>query len=182
MVTKETKNRKPSFMRNIWIILGVILALIVIYWLIWLRPIYAWDQECYRQCYSPSPSPILTPSPTASASATPTPEPRPALTTPQGPFPAPAAPQCSRIEYVPTILGFQRLSDTSIKVWWSSTDPVKDYVVNFGLSQDDLGWRAVVINTHDVTLNDLPKNLPIWVGIQPTQNGCVGQMSEILDP
>lgn len=149
-----------------------------------------WDYVC------PQPSPTATPEPTQEPTSSPEPsseptttpeptvEPTPVDTTDHTirPAGAPQGPVCKKIEYAPTVLGYNRLSPTDVKVWWSKVDPfVNTYVVWFGMSKNLLTWNEVVTG-NETTLHFLPASQPLWVGVQGLSDGCVGNLGEIVDP
>ena len=95
----------------------------------------------------------------------------------------PPATECVAPRFAPTILGWERLSPTSVKVWWSKIDEgVNDFVVWFGLEKGNLPWNEVVKDSFETTLNDLPFGQHIWVGAQGDSNGCRGLMGDDTDP
>ena len=90
--------------------------------------------------------------------------------------------QGSEIKFAPTILGFERLTPTDVRVWWSEVDEhISRYVVWYGLSADNLVWNEKVAG-QETTLHLLPPNQHIWVAAQGTDECIVGQLSEIIDP
>ena len=143
-----------------------------------------------------TPSATPQPSPTASPSATPEPRVEPSATPSATPIPqvytpvetvsdgGPGVPhfECDAIPFVPTLTSFERLSPTSVKVKWTHTDPQNLYMVWYGLSQDKLVWNTGIVPGWEVTLNDLPANLSIWVGVQASDGHCLGGLSQIIDP
>lgn len=162
-----------------------------------------WENNCSVPQITPSPTPTIEPTPTI-VEPTPTIQPECEVECQKEPTPSPTptltpepevvehhddwnlggAPirECASIEFAPTILGFKRLSSTSIWVNWTETAPIQSYRVYYGLSKDNLVWNTTVENTHEVTLNGLPENRHIWVGIKGTDGVCEGESSQVLDP
>lgn len=127
--------------------------------------------------------PCPTDTPTASPSATPEPTEEPKNPNDSlAPGEAPSDPTCQTLTVTPTILSFERLNPTSVKVTWSLTDPITNYWVFFGLSADKLDWNVKVENSHEVTLSDLPANQSIWISVAETDQGCIGNHSVVVDP
>lgn len=128
---------------------------------------------------SESPSESPSPEPTRQPEVTPAPteESRPGLTEAGAPHY-----DCANIEFAPTLLTFERLSPTSVKVTWTKTDPIADYRVFYGLSEDNLVWSVGVEGTHEITLNQLPANQSIWVRVYGTDGRCLGKPSLTIDP
>ena len=134
----------------------------------------------------PTDSPVPTDSPTASPSATPEDTSIPeAVVSPTpvdvAPGVAPSDSQC-QVVLTPTLLTFTRLSPTSVTVTWSHIDPVTQFVLFFGTTKSNLVWNTGVVNGYSYTLNNLPANASIWVGVKGTDGTCQGAMSNVLDP
>lgn len=139
----------------------------------------------------PSPSPSVSPEPSASPEPSQEPSSSPEPSVEPNPTPeikssdgwsAPSVRVCEEILFGPTILGYNRVSPTSIYLSWTRTDPQDDYFVSYGLTQDSLIWETYVENTHEVTLNQLPESTSIWFKVTTTDNVCRGPSSLIVDP
>lgn len=135
---------------------------------------------------TPSPSSTPEPSGTPQPSESPSPSETPAPQTSNGgglaEAPAWVAPTCSQIQFTPTVTSFNRLSPTSVQIGWTTVDSfVTNYMVWYGITDQANNWN-VVVNGNSTTLNDLPANLSIWVRVAGTDQGCVGNFSQIVDP
>jgi hypothetical protein len=127
--------------------------------------------ECDKdECVTPSPEPTRAPEPTV----IPTEAPKSEASVPHN--------DCSAINDTPTITGWSRVSPTKVKFTWSETGNINDYVVYYGLTENNLVWNKMVFDAHETTLSDLPENTPIWASIAGTDNVCVGARSAVVDP
>lgn len=138
-------------------------------------------------CVTPTP-PVPTPTvdPCGDGQCvTPTPEPTQPPTGGSDPGPAgvPQAPNCPNFWPVgPSTFWFTRLSPTSINVKWTQVDQfVNDFVVSYGPTSNTLLWTTTTHGT-EVTLNFLPANQHIWVGVKELSQGCTGNFGLITDP
>ena len=117
-------------------------------------------------------------------SVTPTPEPQPEVREiqPQGP---PQGPACVDLGgWAPTITRVWREdADTVGFEWTKSTDNADDYVLYYGLSEDNLPWNKKVENEKSTTV-DLPDhpNVHVWGAVEATDGVCVGNRSVVIDP
>jgi hypothetical protein len=148
---------------------------------------------CPSPTASPTATPVVTPVPTVSPSPSVTPQPTvvPTETPRVTPTPQPQVLGVSTTETpntctgtpitgVTQMAGFERLSPTEVRLWWSKID-AEFYKVSYGLSQSNLPWN-VTVQGAETTLRNLPDNQHIWVGIQGTDNCVLGTMGAILDP
>lgn len=153
--------------------------------------------ECEHNCnayptVTPTVAPSVTPTPivevepsvtpTSTPEATPTPEVQKVEN--NGPFGAPEAPRCENLGgWRPTITRVWREDfDTVGFEWTKPRDQADEYILHFGLSKDSLPYNKIVKGqSTTVDLPDYP-NVHVWGSVQETDNGCVGLLSEPIDP
>lgn len=174
-----------------WILFAVITTNI---WSVRAEGNHEGDQTCHatkhHPCPSPSPSvspspePSISPEPIATPSATPEPvsEPYNSASDPDLSGSKPHEIVCAEIKYQPTVIGFERISPTSVKFTWSKVDGfVEDYLISYGLDEKADMWNTIV-HGNEVVLNFLPENMSIWAKIAGVNQGCQGNFGLPVDP
>ena len=66
--------------------------------------------------------------------------------------------------------------------WTQSTPNADDYVLWYGLSQDNLPWNVLVENSQYAEVSGSELTGHVWFAVQATDNCHVGGLSEAIDP
>lgn len=115
---------------------------------------------------------------------TPTPTEPPVVTSQPGPAGPP--PVCEGRDlggYAPTIYEVGRIdSDTVFARWTASTPNADDYILWYGLSQDNLPWNVKVENSQYAEVSGEQLTGHVWFRVQATDNCVVGLGSAVVDP
>jgi hypothetical protein len=124
------------------------------------------DQErCFVKCEEPTPTPSPEPTPTRPPTRPPE--------NPIGPASAPPLPQCEVLPWTPVI----ELVDG--KFSWTDLGTNK-YWLWYGPTQDNLPHVVIVEDTS--FLPEVEWDGHIWGQVQSDNDGCLGPLSEIIDP
>jgi hypothetical protein len=142
--------------------------------------------KCEYPEATPTPTETPTPTPTDEPKPTPTEEPTPTVKQDRqhGPASAPPLPICDDMGgWAPTITKVWRVDEDTVGFEWTKPrDEADEYILWYGLTSDKLDWNVYVAGqSATIDLPDHP-NVHVWAAVQETDKGCLGNLSQPVDP